>query len=64
MVEVVLPESVQMYKDVAIITHSHNVGDKTHNRGIFLVYLNMLTCVIQVGTNILSQMEGKPYMEI
>ena len=64
MVEVVLPEPVQMYKDMAIITHSHNVGGKAHNRGICLVYLNMSSCIIQVGTNILSQMEGKLYMEI
>ena len=48
MVEVVLPEPVQMYKDVAIITHSHNVGSKAHNKGIFLVYSNMHSYVISI----------------
>ena len=41
MVEVVLPEPVKMYKDVAIITHSHNVGGKTCKSGICLVYSNL-----------------------
>ena len=64
MVEVVLLEPVQMYKDVAINTHSHNVGAK-HTIGAFALFIQ--TCIhvsYKYTQTFFHKWKEKPYKEI